>query len=109
MYTYHVVYNRVVRMTETAVLNQTSERRITLIRCEGPRHSKFRRVVIGRLSKVAAYKPQRQHTQRLLRTAQQMTGTVVAPRVHRPLIAALLLAFILLLGWSWHGYYNDHR
>ncbi|MCI1283211.1 MAG: class A sortase [Lacticaseibacillus songhuajiangensis] len=109
VYAYHVVYNRVVRMTETAVLNQTSERRITLIRCEGPRRSKFRHVVIGRLSKVAAYKPQRQDTQRLLRTAQQMTGTVVAPRVHRPLIAALLFAFILLLGWSWHGYYNDHR
>lgn len=109
VYTYKVVYNRVVRMTETTVLNQTSERRITLIRCEGPRHSKFRRVVIGRLQKVSAYQPQRQTQQHLLRTSQRLTGALTTKRVSRPLIIVLLILFILLLAWSWRGYYNDNR
>lgn len=54
-YHYRVVYNRVVKATEVAVLKQTKEDRLTLIRCEGDVGTNFRRVIIARKTAVTPY------------------------------------------------------
>lgn len=112
VYHYRVIYNRVIKETETTVLNQTSESRITLIHCEGPLNTPYRRVVIGRLTKVTDY--QARHAQRaarstLLRRGQQLTGTLANPKLNRPLMFAALILFIILLGNAYRGFFNDRN
>ncbi len=109
VYHYRVVYNRVIRETETTVLNQTSEDRITLIHCEGPLNTPFRRVVIGRLSKVTAYHAVKEPRRTWLRTGQRVTGVLANSRVNRPLAVAVLAVFVLLLGYAYRGFYNSRR
>lgn len=109
VYHYRVVYNRVIRETETPVLNQTSEQRITLIHCEGPLNTPFRRVVIGRLSKVTRYQPSRESARPWLRHGQRIAGVLADNRVNRPLVVAVIVVFILLLGYAYRGFYNSRR
>lgn len=109
VYHYRVVYNRVVKETETTVLNQTSEQRITLIHCAGPLGTSFRRVVIGRLSKITTYHAHHEPRQTLLRRGQKITGVLARQRVNRPLVIGVLLVFIFLLGYAYRGFYNSRR
>lgn len=109
VYHYRVVYNRVIRETETPVLNQTSERRITLIHCEGPLNTPFRRVVIGRLSKVTRYHAPQESKRTWLRHGQRLSGVLADNRINRPVAVVLLVVFILLLGYAYRGFYNSRR
>ena len=107
VYQYHVIYNRVVKMTEIAVLNQTDESRITLIRCEGPYHSRYRRVVIGRLSKVTPYQTTGAKADARLAHAQQHTATLFHWQAVKWPIGLILLLFVGLLAISCRGYYRE--
>lgn len=107
VYQYRVVYNRVIKMTEVAVLKQTDEQRITLIRCEGPAHTPYRRVVIARLQKVSPYRATGAKTNHALSRAQSYAAALFNWQNTKWQIGLLLLIFILLLGWSCRGYYRD--
>lgn len=57
---YRVVGNQVVKKDQVAVLANTADARITLIRCEGPRGTIYRRVVTGLLTGRSKLKSNRQ-------------------------------------------------
>lgn len=105
VFSYRVVYNRVVKKTEVAVLKQTDERRITLIRCEGPYHTAYRRVVIARLAKVTKYTAHLTQAQPLLTRTQQVGAGLLAWQTMKWPLVLLLGLFIVLLAVSFHGYY----
>lgn len=109
VYSYRVVYNRVVKKTEVAVLKQTDERRITLIRCEGPYHTAYRRVVIARLAKVTKYTAQSTQAQPLLTRAQQVGAGLLAWQTMKWPLVLVVGFFIALLAISFHGYYASLR
>lgn len=109
VYSYRMVYNRVVKKNEVAVLKQTDERRITLIRCEGPYHTAYRRVVIARLAKVTKYTAQPTQAQPLLTRAQQVGAGLLAWQTMKWPLTLVVGFFIALLAISFHGYYASLR
>lgn len=89
-YTYAVVYNRVVEMHEVALLNQTKESRLTLIRCEGPYQTKYRRVVVGRL--VSSTNGVTAKPQAAIKQASAVKAPAPVGKVHRGFLATIAAA-----------------
>lgn len=107
VYQYRVVYNRVVKMTEVAVLKQTDEQRITLIRCEGPYHSRYRRVVIGRLQRVTPYHAGKAKAAPALHRAQRHAATLFRWQQAKWPVGLVIATFIVLLAIGFRGYYRE--
>lgn len=92
VYTYQVSYNRVVEMHEVSLLKQTTERRITLIRCEGPYHTHYRRVVVARM---VATDRDRDIVQNSVTSVQKR----VAPQWLLEIVAALSTGHVTMTLW----------
>ncbi|WP_225049288.1 class A sortase [Lacticaseibacillus kribbianus] len=98
VFTYHVVDNRVVKQTETAVLAQTQEDRVTLIRCEGPIGTAYRRVVVARRAATTAAAATRVRRQVAAPPSQPQRWLRA-----RPWYGAFALLFLggRVTGWLW--------
>lgn len=97
VYTYRVIDNRVVKETEIQVLAETKEDRVTLIRCEGPIGTAYRRVVVARrvaTTKVAATKVHQQ-----VSAPSKLSQWLV----RQPWYSAFALLFLngRITGWLW--------
>lgn len=97
VFTYRVIDNRVVKETEIQVLAETKEDRVTLIRCEGPIGTQYRRVVVARrvtTTKAAATKVHQQVA---------AAGGWSQWLVRQPWYSAFALLFLngRITGWLW--------
>ncbi|MFT8317732.1 MAG: class A sortase [Sporolactobacillus sp.] len=54
-YTYQVTSKKIVSETDGAIINQTKEKRITLVTCDKPTRTPNRLIVIGKLIRVTAH------------------------------------------------------
>jgi sortase A len=99
VWTYRVASNQVVKKDQVQVLQDTADTRVTLIRCEGPRGTPYRRVVTGLLySRSGIAVPQAK--------ALGITATREGPTRRTPLTvgAAAIsrtIRFRRLDGWLW--------
>lgn len=97
VYTYHVIDNRVVKETKIQVLAETKEDRVTLIRCEGPIGTQYRRVVVAR--RVTTTKAAATKVHQRVAAASGLSQWLV----RQPWYSAFALLFLngRITGWLW--------
>ncbi|MFD1392827.1 class A sortase [Lacticaseibacillus jixianensis] len=114
VWTYRVAVNQVVSKDQVSVLTDTSDARITLIRCEGPRGTTLRRVVIGLLVSraplkqtaqakplgVTTHQPSKKPATPVTLTTAALARTVAQRRLDGWLWGLVLVNLVLLLGCS---------